>query len=91
MELASCENVGEYSCCYTTKEGGKGDKRKEETQKKREEARREEGMREETTHSAKQRVAKKHARTDKSDTEKDTEGGGVAGTSQSQSRHRKGT
>ena len=48
-------------------------------------------MRKETTHSAEEGVAKKHARTDRSDTEMDTEGEGEAGTSQSQSRHKKGT
>ena len=44
----------------------------------------------ETTHSAEERVAKKHARTERSDTEMDTEGGGETGTCQSQSRHKKG-
>ena len=49
-----------------------------------------EKQREETTHSAEEGMAEKHPRTDKSDTEMDTEGGGEAGTSQSQSRHKKG-
>ena len=47
-------------------------------------------MREETTHSAEEGVAEKHARTDKRDTEMDTETGGEGGTSQSHSRHKKG-
>ena len=44
-------------------------------------------MREGTTHSAEDRVAEKSPRTDRSDTQM---GGGEAGTSQSQSRHKKG-
>ena len=61
--------------------------REEEAQKQREEARREE-----TTHSAEEGVAEKHAKTDRSDAELDTctEGGEEAGTSQSNSRHKKG-
>ena len=47
-------------------------------------------MREETTHSAGEGVVKKHPRTDRSDTEMDPEGGGQLGTSQLQSRHKKG-
>ena len=47
-------------------------------------------MREETTHSAEEGVAEKHAKTDRSDTEMDTEGGGEARKSQSHSRHKKG-
>ena len=35
-------------------------------------------------------MAKKHARTDKNDTEMDTEGAGEEGTTQSNSRHKKG-
>ena len=50
---------------------------------------REEDMREETIHSAEEGVAEKRARTDKSDTEMDTEGGGEAGTFQSHSRQNK--
>ena len=59
--------------------------REEETQKQREGPRREE-----TTHSAEEGVAEKHARTDRSDPEIDTAGGGEADTSQSYSRHKKG-
>ena len=59
--------------------------REKEAQKQREKARREE-----TTHSEEEGVAKKHAMTDRSDTEMDTEAGGEAGTSQSHSRHKKG-
>ena len=47
-------------------------------------------MREETIHSAEEGVAEKHPRTERSDTEMDTEAGGEAGTSLSQSRHKKG-
>ena len=35
-------------------------------------------------------MAEQHARTDRSDTEMDTEAGGEAGTSQSHSKHKKG-
>ena len=42
-------------------------------------------MREETTHSTEEGVAKKHSRTESSNTEMDTEGEGEVGTSQSQS------
>ena len=59
--------------------------REEEAQKQREEV-----GREESKHSAEEGVAKKHARTDKSETEMDTEDGGEVGTSQSHSRHKKG-
>ena len=59
--------------------------REEEAQRPREEARREE-----TTHSAEKGVAEKYARTDKSDTEMDTEAGGEPCTSQSHARHKKG-
>ena len=52
--------------------------REEEAQKQSEETRREE-----STHSAEKGVAEKHARTDKSDTEMDTEAGGEAGISHS--------
>ena len=58
--------------------------REEEAHKQREEA-----LRDDTTHSAHECEAEKHARTDKSDTEMDSEAGGKAGTSQSQSRHKK--
>ena len=44
---------------------------------------------EETTDSAEVAVAEKHARKDRIDTEMDTEGGGKAGTSPSQFRHKK--
>ena len=47
-------------------------------------------MREENTHSAEEGVAEKCARTDRSDTEMGTEGGGETGTSQSHPRHKKG-
>ena len=47
-------------------------------------------MREETTHSTEEGVAKKHARTERIDTERDTECGGELGTSQLQSKHKKG-
>ena len=50
--------------------------REKEAQKQSEEARKEE-----TTHSAEEGVAKKHARTDKSDTKMNTEAKGEAGTS----------
>ena len=53
-------------------------KREEKALKQREEA-----MREETTHSAEEEVAEKRAKTDRSDTEMDTETGGEAATSQS--------
>ena len=49
-----------------------------------------EAGREQITHSAEEGVAKKHARTDKSDTRMDTQAGGEANTSQSHSRHKKG-
>ena len=57
----------------------------EEAQKEKKEAKREE-----TTHSADEGMLRKHARTDRSDTEIDTEGGWEAFTSQSYSRHNKG-
>ena len=60
-------------------------KREEKAQKQMEESRREE-----TTHSPEEGVAEKCARTDRSNTEMDTMGGGEAGTSQSHSRHKKG-
>ena len=44
----------------------------------------------EKTHSAEQGVAEKHARTYRSDTEMDTEGGQEVGRSQSHSRNKKG-
>ena len=50
--------------------------REEEAQTQWEERQRRKGMREETTHSAEEGVAEKHARTDNSDKEMDTEGGG---------------
>ena len=59
--------------------------REGEAQKQREEA-----MRDETIHSAEERVPEWHARTNKSDTEMDTEAEGEAGTSQSHSRHKEG-
>ena len=37
-------------------------------------------MRDKNTHSAEEGVAEKHARTDRSDTEMDTDAGGEAGT-----------
>ena len=43
---------------------------------------REEAIREEPTRSAEEGVAENHARTDRSDTEMDTDGGGKASTSQ---------
>ena len=58
--------------------------REEEPQKQRKEA-----WMEETTHSARDRVAEKHARTGKSDTEMDTEAGEEMGTSQTHSTHKK--
>ena len=64
--------------------------REEEALKQREERLREEAMRVEPTHSAEEGVAGKRARTARSDTEMDTEGGGVVGTSQPHSRHKKG-
>ena len=67
------------------REERKARERDEEAQRQREEARREE-----TAHSADEGLAKKHARTDRNDTEMDTEGEGEAGTSQSNSRHKKG-
>ena len=51
----------------------------EEAQKQREE----QARREKTTHSTVEGVAKKHAWTDRSDTEFNTEAGREAGTSQS--------
>ena len=59
--------------------------RQEEAQKQREEF-----LKEETTHSPEEGVAEMCARTDKSDTEMDTEAGGEACTSQSHYRHKKG-
>ena len=50
---------------------------------------REEAMRNDTTHSAEEGAAEKHARTDKSDTEIDTEAGRKVGTSKLYSRHKK--
>ena len=47
-------------------------------------------QREVTTDSAEEGVAGKHASTDRSDTEMDTEAGGEVGTSQLHSRHKKG-
>ena len=47
-------------------------------------------LREETTHAAEEGVAEKHARTDRCDTEMDTEGEGEASMSQLHSRHKKG-
>ena len=71
---------------YTVEEGAEGGKgKKEEGKKQQEEARRKE-----TTRSAVERVAEKSARTDRSDTEIDTEAGGEVTTSQSHSRHKKG-
>ena len=58
-------------------EGGGAREREEEAQQQREE-----GTRKETTHSAEEGVAEKHARTVRSDTEMETEGGREAGTSQ---------
>ena len=60
----------------------------EEEKKQREERQREEAISEETTHSAGEGVAEMCARTDRSDTEMDTYGGGEAGTSHS--RRKKG-
>ena len=45
---------------------------------------------EETTHSTEEGVAEKHAINESSDTEMNTDGGGEAGTSQLQSRHKNG-
>ena len=66
--------------------------REEEAQKHREEARREEARRAETTHSTEEGVSEKRLRTDKSAREMDTftDSGGVAGTFQLHSRHKKG-
>ena len=47
-------------------------------------------MWEETTHSAEEVVAKKNARTERSDTGMTTKRGGGAGTCHSHSRHKKG-
>ena len=67
-------------------EGGEGGKRKEgrgtETEGGSQEGR--------NYKLSKEGVAEKRARTDRSDTKMDTEGGGEAGTSQSHSRHMKG-
>ena len=60
------------------REGGRGTKQRKEASRK------------ENTHSAEKGVAEKRARTNKSDTKMDTEGGGEKGTSQSHSKH-KGT
>ena len=46
---------------------------------------------EKTTHSAEEGVTEKCARTDRSNTEMDTEGGGEAGTSQSHLQAQEGT
>ena len=59
--------------------------REEEAQKQKEEA-----MREATTHSAEEGVSEKHERTDRSDTEINTEDEGEARISQSHSRYKKG-
>ena len=80
--------------CYgiqllTYRGGGKREKRDRGRRRHRREER-EEARREETTHSTEEGVAEKCPRTERSDTEMDTEGGGEAGTSQSQARHKKG-
>ena len=62
----------------------------EESQKQREEKQREEVVREETIYSAEEGVAKKCARTGRSDTEVDTEAGGEVGILQLLSRHKNG-
>ena len=67
-------------------------RRKEREAREREEEphkQREEDRREEITHSAKEGVAEKCARTDKSDTIMDTEDGKEVGTSQSHSKQNK--
>ena len=46
--------------------------------------------REETTHSAEEGVVEKYARTDRSDTEMDTDAGGEAGTHQLYPKQKKG-
>ena len=63
---------------------------REEEARKQQREKREEAMREETTHSAEEGVAEKCPRTERSDTEMDTESGREAGTSLLQSRHKKG-
>ena len=64
--------------------------REEEVKKQREERHREKARREKIKYSAEEGVAEKHARTDRSDTEMDIEGGGQVSISQSQFRHKKG-